>query len=164
MNSEYMRIKEILILNNVLPQTQKWLREVGKMRNEAFVLWAGSFQSSEIFIVTSAIFPEQRTFRTSTGVGVHVSGEELFNVSRWLYESKQVLIAQIHTHPTQAYHSDTDDNFPLVTTKGQFSIVVPFFAREPLHNLSDCAVYRLNNQNRWNPLLGEARNIFKVVM
>lgn len=36
--------------------------------------------------------------------------------------------AQVHTHPGDAYHSATDDRWPIVSQAGFLSIVVPFFA------------------------------------
>jgi hypothetical protein len=39
---------------------------------------------------------------------------------------------QVHTHPDDAYHSDTDNTYPIATTLGSLSIVVPNFAREGL--------------------------------
>lgn len=159
----YVEIKEIWLSNNILPQTRAWLYEAGINRDEAFVLWAGCFMEQDRFLVTTSIFPEQTTLRSPSGVGVLVSGDELFKVSRWLYENKLILLAQVHSHPTNAYHSDTDDNFPLVTSEGQFSLVVPFFAQRPVIELAQCAVYRLNN-NKWVSLNNdEVKRIFKVV-
>ena len=58
------------------------------------------------------------------------------------------LIGQIHTHPTDAYHSDTDDTYPIATTLGAISVVIPYFARQPFA-LSRCAVYRLIAGRGW---------------
>lgn len=161
---DFTNVKQVYLLNNVLPQTQSWLRKAGQTCNESFVLWAGNFKEDNIFIVSTVIYPEQKTFRTPYGIGVYVSGDEIFKINKWLYDNKKVLLSQVHTHPTEAYHSDTDDNFPLVTALGQFSIVIPFFARAPLMNLSACAVYRLNNNNKWEQLNKSVIEcIFKVV-
>jgi hypothetical protein len=35
---------------------------------------------------------------------------------------------QIHTHPGQAFHSPTDDNWPIVAQAGFLSMVIPDFA------------------------------------
>ena len=60
----------------------------------------------------------------------------------WLFENDLRLIAQVHTHPTEAYHSETDDAFPIVTTEGALSLVIPNFANGPA-NLTQYACYRL---------------------
>jgi hypothetical protein len=35
---------------------------------------------------------------------------------------------QVHTHPGAAYHSATDDEFPVIHTPGFLSLVIPNFA------------------------------------
>jgi hypothetical protein len=49
----------------------------------------------------------------------------------------------VHSHPTEAYHSETDDRYAIVTEDGGHSLVVPDFARHPMA-LSGCAIYRLH--------------------
>lgn len=160
----YMDIREVRLTENILPQTREWLFEAGLKREEAFVLWAGKYIETNNFLVTTSIFPEQKALRSTLGVGVYVSGDELFKVSRWLYENELILLAQVHSHPTNAYHSDTDDNFPLVTSEGQFSLVVPYFAQRQKIELTQCAVYRLIN-NKWVSLNNaQVNNVFKVVV
>jgi hypothetical protein len=66
----------------------------------------------------------------------------------WLFENSMTLIAQLHSHPTEAYHSDTDDAFPIATTVGSLSIVIPDYAREPF-SLIRSAVYRLIPDHGW---------------
>lgn len=156
-------IKEIRLANETLYQTQQWLSKAGIKKNESFVLWAGKFITDEIFVVTSVIYPEQRAFKTLSGIGVLVPGDEMFKINKWLYENELVLISQVHSHPTQAYHSETDDAFPLVTAIGQFSIVVPNFAKSLIH-LPSCAVYRLNSNKKWVEINKfKINEIFKVV-
>lgn len=92
-------------------------------------------------LVQTVCFPAQRAITSQGGVGVHVTGDELFRISRWAVEHAQTLLGQMHTHPTDAYHSSTDDAFPLVSLPGAFSIVVPYFARRPIE-FSGCACYR----------------------
>ena len=160
---DFTKVEQVLLTRATLKQTQTWLQEAGKTNDESFVLWAGSFKANNIFYIETEIFPEQKAFKTASGIGVYVSGDELFKINKWLYENQQILIAQIHSHPSKAYHSNTDDSFPLVTCSGQFSIVVPYFARAPLINLLNCAVYRLCNNN-WKILNKiDINSIFRVV-
>lgn len=71
-----------------------------------------------------------------------VDGPELHKLNRWLYDAHETLAVQIHTHPDDAYHSETDDEFPIVTALGGASVVVPRFARDGLTG-PDTAVFRL---------------------
>jgi len=52
------------------------------------------------------------------------------------------LIAQVHSHPTEAYHSEADDRFAIVTAEGGLSLVVPNFGNAPLDPRL-WAIYRL---------------------
>jgi hypothetical protein len=60
---------------------------------------------------------------------VRVDGDALHRLNKDLYERSEVLAIQVHTHPTDAYHSDTDDTYPIVTQVGGLSIVVPDFGQ-----------------------------------
>jgi hypothetical protein len=55
------------------------------------------------------------------------------------------MLAQLHTHPTLAYHSDLDDAKPIVTEDGTYSIVVPFFGFVSFLDLAPCAVFRIDD-------------------
>jgi hypothetical protein len=91
-----------------------------------------------------------------------VDGPKLHELNRWLYERQMTLIAQLHSHPGEAYHSPTDDAFPIATAVGSFSLVVPDFARNPF-SLERCAVYRLAGNGGWIELSGaEARALIVI--
>jgi len=71
------------------------------------------------------------------------------------------LIAQVHSHPGEAYHSRADDRYAIVTAEGGFSLVVPDFGDAPADPTA-WAVYRLD-QGAWRELsIVEARAILKV--
>lgn len=59
----------------------------------------------------------------------------------WLYDNGQRLGAQVHSHPTRAYHSDTDDAYPIATQRGALSLV-PHFATDGIRGRG-VATYRL---------------------
>jgi hypothetical protein len=39
---------------------------------------------------------------------------------------------QVHTHPYEAFHSPTDDAFPILHKAGFLSLVIPNFAQGPV--------------------------------
>jgi len=126
----------------ILNQTRDVLRKFGEQGCEGLALWVGTLDG-ENALVQGIIVPEQTPIREETGVGYFVEGPVLFQVSKYLEKKQLRLIAQIHSHPTDAYHSETDDRYAIVTEDGGFSLVVPDFARAPL-KLDKCAVYRLD--------------------
>lgn len=123
------------------------LRDVGRRGLEGFALWAGT-REGEIFRVERTLIPAQTGERTPRGVSVRIGPEELHRINVWLYQNKMSLIAQLHSHPTDAYHSETDDEFAVATAAGSLSLVVPDFAARPF-SLESCAVYRLTPEGRW---------------
>lgn len=131
------------------------LELVGHQGFEAFALWAGKLDG-DTFNVFKTIIPDQRGLRTDLGVCVTVAGDELHRINVWLFQHDMTLIAQLHSHPTDAYHSETDDTYPIATTVGSLSLVIPNFAREPF-SLENCAIYRLMPPDNWVKLtVGES--------
>jgi hypothetical protein len=126
------------------------LRACGQRGMEGVALWAGVLQGDD-FVVTETIIPKQRHLSSKEGLAYVVEGDELHRINVWLYQNKLKLGAQIHSHPGAAYHSDTDDAYPILTEKGAFSLVVPDFGFGA-PSLMNCAVYRLDDGGLWREL------------
>lgn len=126
---------------DVREQTESSLRAAGREGYELFVLWSGRI-SGEAFEVLAAHVPRQTSSKTRDGLLVTVEGEALHMMNVWLYEHDQLLGAQVHAHPRKAFHSETDDTFPIVTTLGGLSLVAANFCRRGLSHRSSAA-YRL---------------------
>jgi hypothetical protein len=144
-------IRRFIIPTALLQETLQFLRAVGLKGCEGFVLWGGKTLDPETFRFQTAIIPAQRASATKKGLLVTVEAEALFEVNKTLHEKGETLGAQVHSHPTDAYHSSTDDHFPLATLLGALSVVIPNFAREAPNDLDDWAWYRLTGYDRWEP-------------
>lgn len=136
-------IREIRVPSHVVDATDAALRAAGGDRAECFVLWTG-VAAGVTFEVRTAHVPRQKAYRFESGVCVRVEGPELHKLNVWLYEHVEQLAVQIHSHPEEAYHSDTDDTYPIVTVRGGMSIVVPNFGRDGLGG-GGLAYYRLDD-------------------
>lgn len=145
--SELSDVTELRVASQVLIEGYEFMRSAGRMYLEGMVLWAGK-QQGQIFTITDLIIPKQKGLRTSEGVCAIVEADELRRLNIFLYQNSLELAAQVHTHPTEAYHSSTDDEYAIATTVGSFSIVVPNFAVVN-YALAECAVYRLDAQGSW---------------
>jgi hypothetical protein len=137
------RIERFVVPRQIVEHTERSLREAGRQGNERFVLWTGH-PSGVRFDVRTSHVPRQTAYQLKTGLLVRVEGQALHELNVWLYDTGQVLGAQVHAHPTEAFHSDTDDTFPIVTTLGGLSLVVPDFCRAGL--LPQSAAYRLTRR------------------
>jgi hypothetical protein len=141
------QVKKVMVPFACVEAAHSHLRRVGQEGLEGFALWAGQ-PDGDTFLVRANIIPEQRSLRSDLGVCVVVGGDELHRINVWLYEHGMTLITQLHSHPHEAYHSTTDDTYPIATTTGSLSLVIPDFAREPF-SLANCAVYRLLPPRGW---------------
>jgi hypothetical protein len=142
-----MDVERVIVPLSLADAANEHLRRVGQEGYEGFALWTGR-REGPVFRVLETIIPAQRGIRSEEGVCVRVDGDELFRLNVHLYERGYSLIAQLHSHPGAAYHSDTDDAFPIATTSGALSLVIPDFAVHPF-SLDTCAVYRLLPGHGW---------------
>ena len=55
---------------------------------------------------------------------------------------------QVHTHPDEAFHSATDDAFPIVHLPGFLSLVIPNFASGPI-GFQDAFLTEIQSDGRW---------------
>jgi hypothetical protein len=147
----------------VVEQTLEPLQAAGAKGYEAFVLWGGRRDQVDPteFEFVSAYFPSQTTTRGSDGLLVVVAGESLFRANRAFYDKGLTVAAQVHSHPTDAYHSDTDDAFPLMTLTGGLSAVVPDFGKGGVDRLADWAWYRLIGPSAWASLGDDVPVVFR---
>jgi len=142
-------VREFRVATTVVANTERALTEAGRRGYERFVLWSGTIVD-DVAQVRSAHVPRQTSYKTRDGLLVRVPGDALHELNVWLFDNSETLVAQVHAHPTDAYHSDTDDTYPIVTAVGGLSIVVPDFARHGL-DCAGTAVYRLTD-NGWQVL------------
>ncbi len=157
----FLGVKTIVVPRAAVAEAHAHLSRVGRAGFEGFALWAGILEGRR-FMVREIVIPTQKGIKAENGVCVRVESEELHRINVWLYEHGYTLIAQVHSHPTDAYHSETDDEYPIVTTLGGISIVVPDFAQRSFA-LEECAVYRLMPGEGWIELsFAELNGLIRV--
>jgi hypothetical protein len=121
-------VRRVVVPPHVVDETNAALRAAGKDGYELFTLWTGRVEGDR-FSVQNVHVPKQKSYRTKQGLSVRVEGDELHRLNVWLFEHQQIVGVQLHSHPVDAFHSETDDSFPIATVLGAFSVVVPDFAR-----------------------------------
>ena len=140
-------MRQVRVPRRIVEEIQDWLRIAGQVEREGVGFWAG-VQLAEIAEVKASYIPRQVAVEADGGIMVVIPGDELFRMNVWLHQQGLTLIAQIHSHPGDAYHSDTDDEFAVMSRVGGLSIVVPDFAQLPF-TLNTAAVYRLQLSGIW---------------
>ncbi len=158
----FLEISTIRLPQNKIAEAYELMRYAGSKGVEGMALFAGK-QKENTFEVFETIIPKQNSYRLKSGLMYAVEADELHRINVWLFQNGFRIIAQIHSHPNEAYHSETDNQFPIVATIGGISIVVPRFASDPI-DLDNWTVYRLSPQNIWKKQSAiEIRTIFEII-
>lgn len=105
----------------VWTQTLEVLRECGKGKRECVAYWLGLPGGDVVDEIAHPLH------RASSG---HYAVEDRWLNSFWsdLARRRKSVLAQVHTHQYEAFHSRTDDEYALIHTPGFLSLVVPDFA------------------------------------
>jgi hypothetical protein len=157
----FLDIERVIVPQHAALEVQDFLRQAGRLGCEGFAVWAGQQTSDTEFRVIEAVIPDQRPIRMHSGIMVMIGPQELHRLNVWLHENNLTVIAQIHSHPTEAYHSEADDHLAIATVVGSFSFVVPDFAAAPF-SLATWAPYRLSPDGLWRELDG--RDVERILM
>jgi hypothetical protein len=153
-------VRHVRIESHVVSFTLANLQKYGAKGLEGLVLWLGEVEG-DVAHVSRAIVPEQKSISRESGVGYFVEGNTLFQLNRALAQTGLRLIAQVHSHPNEAYHSEADDQYAIVTAEGGLSFVVPNFGKAPL-DPTIWAIYRLT-QGEWRGLnMNEAKLLISM--
>jgi hypothetical protein len=127
---------------SVLDETFAHFRDCGCGRRECQVLWVSPWDAPET--ISKPVHPQHKA---------HVGGFVLDD--RWLNDFWFALAKdnlgiriQVHTHPCEAFHSPTDDAFPIVHTVGFLSLVIPNFALGPI-GFQDAFLTEIQADGRW---------------
>ncbi len=157
-----IEIENFIFKKEHLIEMYSFLGDAGNEQFEAVALFAGEIENNQANI-KRVIYPKQKTYKTEQGLMYFVDGDELHNINMWLHANKLMLIAQIHSHPTEAYHSAMDDEYAMISTFGGLSIVVPNFAQDPLDHL-EWAYYRLSLESIWEEITKpEVEQLIKII-
>ena len=161
------KIREYWIPLQVLDDSQRYLRDFGGKRFEGYMCWSGTLLNESTASVRSCIYPKE--YKSSNFRGVHAGLDLLvaFEMGNQAYAKKEFLLVQLHTHGFEAFHSPTDNTYPISHKVGFISIVIPFFARKKFYNsktLVKCSVNEYLGSGNWRELsANQTRQRFKVV-
>lgn len=134
----------------VLDETWELLRRRGEEGLEAVVLWLGGISDAGRAEILGPLFPPQIAYRSERGLAVEIPQDVLTELIAALPSGVRIL-ARVHSHPTDAYHSELDDRNMLIGHEGAVSIVIPFFATGPV-DLRTCSINQLHGDGRWREL------------
>jgi hypothetical protein len=132
----------LVVEEGLLRQTFLELRRCGAGRAECVVVWTGPVAGTGC--VDGLLHPDH----SASAAGYDVDGGWLTVTSLALAAERRSIRAQVHTHPGAAYHSRTDDHYPIVAAPGLLSLVIPRFALGPV-GLAGAHLAELQADGSW---------------
>ena len=91
-------VRRFRIQASAVRETEEAIRSAGLEGYELFVVWSGT-RDGDTFAVAEVHVPRQVSYKLDDGLCVTVDGPELHRLNVWLYEARQVVGVQIHSHP-----------------------------------------------------------------
>ncbi len=106
----------------VLAESVQMMARCGRGRCECVIYWTGPLNNDRT--VDGWIHPIHRR----SPFGYRIDDRWLTKFWFQLANKSRGIRAQVHTHPGAAFHSETDDHWPVISQPGFLSIVVPNLA------------------------------------
>ncbi len=151
-------LRRHVVPSTVLDVTREHLRWRGSEGHEGALCWAGIVKEG-LAIVTTAL-----PFVASGEWGVHIPAEQTGLLYAHCHARGLTLLAQVHSHPRNAFHSTVDEQLPHSAEPGFLSIVVPNFGRCSYSNFSSWAVFEQLRYEIWREWgNGEKRERLRVL-
>jgi proteasome lid subunit RPN8/RPN11 len=138
--------RHLSVPHRLLAATLRELRDAGAASMERLVLWTG--EPAADAHVSSLVVPPQEADVDY----FHVPPIGMRAVFDALRPNRHAVLAQVHSHPGVAFHSEADDEWAIVRYEGALSIVVPYFASAttPETFVQDAAVFVLRADDVWH--------------
>lgn len=125
----------LLVPDHLWDETIREVADYAVMHSEALVFWGG-IALDESCVVTGVYLQGHRP----QGARVALTGEESRWLLRRLRDRDEKLLAQVHSHPGDAFHSHGDDRHATSYHPGAYSIVIPNYGLN-VTTPDDCAIY-----------------------
>ena len=142
------RIEVLRIPESVLDDTWRYLGARGRQMLEGVVYWTGDATPKKAAVKHSLV---PLTYERESAVHLVVGREAVFDLIKRIHELDEFLLARVHSHPNEAFHSWSDDGGCLSGRVGFLSIVVPDFACRP-PRVNEWAVYERTCCSEWRHL------------
>lgn len=144
-------IRRIDVPSTVFRHTLDRLSGSGRAVSESVAYWSGVLHRGRVGAVKSAIFAADYEGFASSARHASVSLGAALRIAEEVHRRGEILFAQVHTHPSEAFHSPTDDARPISHRRGFFSLVVPRFG-VGVDSISECRAYEHRGGGAWRGL------------
>jgi hypothetical protein len=150
-------------LPDVLKRARRYLQTFGRRHVEGYLCWSGVPTGKDEVEIRSCIFPPDFEPSESSFGRLEIGIQRAFGMGNIVAQRGELIFAQMHSHPDEAFHSPIDDARPISHRPGFMSIVVPDFGFVRLTDLSECKVFEYQGHGRWRELpSGEVARRFVI--
>jgi hypothetical protein len=150
MNRIPSRIHSIKIYETVFQKTLEELRRIGDGDKEGIAYWSGTLNETDATI-KNVDFADEYTEFHNEELFASVSLDMSFKIGEKIHQRNEILFAQVHTHPFEAFHSFVDNTYPISHRIGFFSIVIPHFGKN-VNSLLQCKIFEYEGKAKWHEL------------
>jgi hypothetical protein len=133
----------------MIDETFATFRSCGAGERECKLYWASFWDGPPR--LSEVIHPRHRSNR----YGVTLDSDWINALWLDLASRGSGVRVQVHTHPGEAFHSETDDAYPLIHEAGFLSLVIPNFATGPV-GFSGAYLTEIQGDGSWRKVpIGE---------
>lgn len=139
---------KLVIAQAILEDTLKRLRMGGALGQERMIAWLGRDTPTGGGKVRELYEPEQSCKRDQ----FYLPPASMSALMQKLAQTRSKILAQIHTHPGMAFHSEADDAWAIIRHRGALSLVLPNFAETTTTGsfLAEVMTYECSADGRWD--------------
>lgn len=133
--------------------SRKWrqilaeLERRGEHRHESGAFLLGVETEGRREVLDAIYYDELDPDAYSSGVCV-LHGDAFAKLWALCRQKNLTVVADVHTHPVEAFQSSSDRENPMVAQAGHIAIIVPDFARRPVHP-RQLRIYEYCGQHEW---------------
>ena len=120
----------------------------GENRHEAGAFLLGLERHGRFEVLDVIFYDELDPAAYSTGVCV-LHGQAFAKLWTLCRERKLTVVADVHTHPGEAFQSESDRTNPMVARSGHVALIVPKFANV-VPQPKDLGIYEYCGSHQWN--------------
>jgi len=139
---------KLVIARAILEDTLARLQTGGALGQERMIAWLGRDTPTGGGKVRELYEPEQMCKKDQ----FYLPPSSMRALMQTLAQKRSKILAQIHTHPGRAFHSEADDAWAIIRHRGALSLVLPYFAESTTIEtfLADVVTYECSADGRWD--------------
>lgn len=140
----------IQVREAIIRKTLSVLQEAGMQQIERILLWLAPLKGETVEIAEIYI-----PLQIAEVDYFHIPREGVASMLQHLKAKKLKVVAQVHSHPREAFHSPADDRWAIINHLGALSLVLPYFALHtaPQDFVQHAVVFEMSHSKKWEEIV-----------